>query len=105
MTAARTWVIQTGDLFWRENRCGYTRSVLHAGLYTEAEACRQQEIGTRDGRNDRAIPLASFAGQLASMQADLDRLVGALLDEAAQLPAEELEARLVALGRRPGSAS
>lgn len=40
----RDWVIQKRGYFYRANRSGYTREIIAAGFYTEAEARREARI-------------------------------------------------------------
>lgn len=47
-TERKDWMIWNGrwSTWWRENKCGYTRDIAEAGLYTKAEAdrlCRPEE--------------------------------------------------------------
>ncbi len=67
-------VIQQGDLYWRSNRCGYTRNLIDAGIYPEADA-RRIEAGGRTPR-DRAIRITPT--MVAELQEELDAHATAL---------------------------
>lgn len=75
-------LLQQGDLYHRPNRCGYTRHLHEAGLYTEAEAKRVE--GYRRVPLDRAIrvteehvaaleqQIVALASQVAAFRAVTD---------------------------------
>lgn len=61
--AAEPWVVyhNPDDVWWKPNRCGYTRELLGAGLYTESEARRCARMRSRlpNGTyEDEAMPLS-----------------------------------------------
>jgi hypothetical protein len=53
--SVRDHLIIYQGLYWRPDRCGYTNSLLEAGLYTKEEA----ERTARNGRGDEPVPLKS----------------------------------------------
>jgi len=58
----RTFLIEhrPSSLWWKPDRCGYTREILEAGLYSEDEARRIERLRT-DGLGrpqDVPVPLA-----------------------------------------------
>jgi hypothetical protein len=57
------WLVWSNDdrLWWRANRCGYTRSVEDAGRYTLAEAQRIATVHHEDCTDDQPNPFPSIA--------------------------------------------
>lgn len=57
------WVVWSyeHDAWWAPNRCGYTKSLTSAGIYTEAEAREIEADANRGGqRDEEARPLARY---------------------------------------------
>ena len=66
----REWLIRKRGYFYRSDRCGYTKDVIAAGLYTEAEAKAEAAI---EPHCMSAIHASEFAAPIKAARALLDR--------------------------------
>lgn len=76
----RDWlVLEAGtQLWWRDNRCGYTSNLLATGLYTEGEAKSIQEFSDRYGRQDKAMHISAKSQEIDELMACATRLFNVL---------------------------
>jgi hypothetical protein len=91
----RDWLIFNGtsECWWGPNRCGYWKSALDAGLYTEKEAKEQEAAAVRSqDRRDKAVHISELREGIERLAAAL-----ALATSLGELNAAREEGREVAL--------
>jgi 16S rRNA U516 pseudouridylate synthase RsuA-like enzyme len=69
VTVTHYLIKKYGDGYWRPKSCGYTNSVLEAGLYTEAEAAQFQ-----DKKSDHSYAVPVDEGLKTQIRQAVDRL-------------------------------
>ncbi len=79
MSERKDWLIfeSSHQLWWRADACGYSSSLLDAGLYTQDDALR---YASNPSRFDRAVPIAEKRAEIEMALNNAQRLLEALHD-------------------------